>query len=143
MNLTKLGNILTVLVTALWSVSVSAQSISVSGTVSEKSSGYPSPGAAVMVKGTTNGVVTDIDGNYTITAEPDAILIFQSFGFKTVEMPVQGRSKIDIALEEDTVMLDATVVVGYGTLKKTQLVGAVENVSGEDLENRTNTNVAR
>ena len=143
MNLTKLGNILTVVVTALWSVSVSAQSISVSGTVSEKSSGYPSPGAAVMVKGTTNGVVTDIDGNYTITAEPDAILIFQSFGFKTVEMPVQGRSKIDIALEEDTVMLDATVVVGYGTLKKTQLVGAVENVSGEDLENRTNTNVAR
>lgn len=143
MNLTKLGKILTVLVTALWSVSVSAQSISVSGTVTEKSSGYPSLGAAVMVKGTTNGVVTDIDGNYTITAEPDAILIFQSFGFKTVEIPVQGRSKIDIALEEDTVMLDATVVVGYGTLKKTQLVGAVENVSGEELENRTNTNVAR
>lgn len=143
MNLTKLGKILTVLVTALWSVSVSAQGISVSGTVTEKSSGYPSLGAAVMVKGTTNGVVTDIDGNYTITAEPDAILIFQSFGFKTVEIPVQGRSKIDIALEEDTVMLDATVVVGYGTLKKTQLVGAVENVSGEELENRTNTNVAR
>jgi hypothetical protein len=135
MNLTKLGKILTVLVTALWSVSISAQSISVSGTVTEKSSGYPSLGAAVMVKGTTNGVVTDIDGNYTITAEPDAILIFQSFGFKTVEIPVQGRSKIDIALEEDTVMLDATVVVGYGTLKKTQLVGAVENVSGEELEN--------
>ena len=120
-----------------------AQSISVSGTVTEKASGLPSLGAAVMVKGTTVGVVTDIDGNYTIKANENDVLIFQSFGFKTIEMPIQGRGVINVALEEDAVMLDATVVVGYGTLKKTQLVGAVENISGEELENRTNTNVAR
>ena len=143
MNPTKLGKKLILLLSVLWSVSSLAQSISVSGTVTEKSSGLPSLGAAVMVKGTTTGVVTDIDGNYTINANPDDVLIFQSFGFKTVEIPVSGRAKVDVALEEDTVMLDATVVVGYGTLKKTQLVGAVENISGEELENRTNTNVAR
>ena len=143
MNLTKLSKILILLTSVLWSATVTAQSISVSGTVTEASSGLPSLGAAVMVKGTTVGVVTDIDGKYTIQAQPKDVLIFQSFGFKTVEMPVNGRAVIDIALEEDAVMLDATVVVGYGTLKKTQLVGAVENINGEELENRTNTTVAR
>ena len=143
MNLTKLSKILILLTSVLWSATIAAQSISVSGTVTEASSGLPSLGAAVMVKGTTVGVVTDIDGKYTIQAQPKDVLIFQSFGFKTVEMPVNGRAVIDIALEEDAVMLDATVVVGYGTLKKTQLVGAVENINGEELENRTNTTVAR
>ena len=122
---------------------MSAQTITVSGTVTETASGLPSLGAAVMVKGTTVGAVTDFDGKYTIHAKSDDVLIFQSFGFKTIEVPIMGRAVIDVALEEDSVMLDATVVVGYGTLKKTQLVGAVENISGEDLENRTNTNVAR
>ncbi len=143
MNLNRLTTMLIIFISALFSVSLSAQSVIVSGKVTEKASNLPSIGAAVMVKGTTVGVVTDDQGLYKINANAGDVLIFQSFGFKTIEIPIQGRSVINVALEEDTVQLDATVVVGYGTLKKTQLVGAVENLSGEELENRTNPNVAR
>ena len=144
MNLKKLRNLtLTALFLMLDSLAVSAQTATVKGIVSEKGSGYPAIGAAVMVKGSTRGVSTDAEGNYSIEAKPEDVLVVQSFGFKTCEIPVQGRELINIVIEEDTMMLEETVVVGYGTLKKTQLVGAVENISGENLENRTNTNVAR
>ena len=79
MNITKLSKILILIISVLWSVSVMAQSITVSGTVTEKASGLPSLGTAVMVKGTTAGVATDFDGKYTIKANADDVLIFQSW----------------------------------------------------------------
>lgn len=122
---------------------VFAQKLTVSGFVKEAATNEPVPGAVVMVKGTSVGTSTDANGAYTLKADANAVLVCQLFGYKTVEVNVSKRTKLDILLQEDTQMLDATVVVGYGTLKKTQLVGAVENLSGEELEGRTNSNVTR
>ena len=126
----------------LFTATVFAQNQTVTGVVSD-SNNVPMVGAAVMVKGTSKGAVTDIDGKYTLQVGPDAVLICQSIGYKTQEEPVSGRSVINFTLADDAEVLEATVVVGYGTLKKTQLVGAVETVDGEALENRTNATVSR
>ena len=126
----------------LFSTALLAQNMTVSGVVSDANN-EPLVGAAVMVKGTSTGVVTDINGKYSIQASSNAVLICQSIGYKTVEEAVSGRSVINFTLADDAQVLDATVVVGYGTLKKTQLVGAVETVVGEELENRTNATVSR
>lgn len=126
----------------LMSVAAFAQKQTVSGTVVD-SNNEPVIGAAVMVVGTTTGAVTDASGQYSLKAAADAVLQCQNIGYKTVEIPVNGRAVVNFTLEEDSQMLQETVVVGYGTLKKTQLVGAVETVSGEELENRTNATVSR
>lgn len=126
----------------LFSGTLIAQNMTVSGVVADASN-VPVVGAAVMVKGTSRGAVTDINGKYTLQAAPDAVLICQSIGYKTIEEAVAGRSVINFSLADDAEVLEATVVVGYGTLKKTQLVGAVETVEGESLENRTNATVSR
>ena len=114
-------------------LSAFAQTSTITGVVRD-SQGEPVIGAAVMVKGTTTGVMTNADGSYSIKAKGDAVLVCQLFGYKTKEESVSGRSNIDFVLADDTEMLEATVVVGYGTLKKTQLVGSVENLSGDVIE---------
>ena len=111
----------------------------VSGTVF--SGGESVIGAAVLVKGTQKGTVTDFDGHYTIDAAPDAILVFSSIGYETQEIPVAGRSVIDVILAENTVMLEDVVVVGYGVQKKVNLTGAVASVSTRELEGKPITNV--
>ena len=125
------------------SFSAFAQKNNVSGVVTDKNTNEPVAGAALMVKGTTTGTVTNPDGTYTIKAGDNDVLVCQFFGYKTQEVNVAGRAKVDIALEEDVETLEATVVVGYGTLKKTQLVGSVENLDGEKVADRPNANVAR
>ena len=125
------------------SFSAFAQKNNVSGVVTDKNTNEPVAGAALMVKGTTTGTVTNPDGTYTIKAGENDVLVCQFFGYKTQEVNVAGRAKVDIALEEDVETLEATVVVGYGTLKKTQLVGSVENLDGEKVADRPNANVAR
>ncbi len=122
---------------------VAAQTVTVSGVVKDAVTNEPLIAATVMVKGTTNGVSTDIDGKYSIQAKPEDVLVCQIIGYKDQEMTVGQRSKIDFLLEEDNQMLEATVVVGYGTLKKTQLVGSVENLDGEAIGDRPNANVTR
>ncbi len=122
----------------------SAQSFTVSGKVIEAGSGEPVIGATVMVKGTTNGVVADIDGSYSITAKAGDVLQCLCIGYAAQEATVQaGGGNIDFLLDIDSQMLEETVVVGYGTLKKSQLVGSVENVSGEVLEDRANADLTR
>ena len=125
------------------SFSAFAQKNNVSGVVTDKNTNEPVAGAALMVKGTSTGTVTNPDGTYTIKAGENDVIVCQFFGYKTQEVNVAGRAKIDIALEEDVETLEATVVVGYGTLKKTQLVGSVENLDGEKVAERPNANVAR
>ena len=125
------------------SFSAYAQKINVSGVVTDKNTNEPVAGAALMVKGTSTGTVTNPDGTYTIKAGENDVLVCQFFGYKTQEVNVAGRSKINVVLEEDVETLEATVVVGYGTLKKTQLVGSVENLDGEAIADRPNVNVAR
>lgn len=124
------------------SVASFAQNQTVSGTVVDTQN-IPVVGAAVMVKGSNQGAISDIDGKYSLKCAADAVLICQVIGYKGQEIAVNNRTIIDFILEEDAEMLEGTVVVGYGTLKKTQLVGAVETVAGEELENRTNATISR
>lgn len=121
----------------------SAQMLRVSGSVTEASTGEPIPGAAVMVKQGSGGTITDASGVYSISVAPDAVLVCSCIGYQDLEKAVAGQGKLDFSLEEDAQMLEETVVVGYGTLKKSQLVGSVEQISGETLEGRTNANVTR
>ncbi len=127
----------------LSAINVSAQTATVTGVVKDAVTGEPLIAATVMIKGTTTGVSTDVDGKYSIQAKPSDVLICQIIGYKDQEVTVGQKGKIDFALAEDTQMLDATVVVGYGTLKKTQLVGSVENLDGEMIADRPNANVTR
>lgn len=125
------------------SFNVFAQKVSVSGVVKDAVTNEPLIGATVMVKGTTNGVSTDVNGAYSIQVASTDVLVCQIIGYKNQETTVGTRSKIDFAMAEDNQMLEATVVVGYGTLKKTQLVGSVENLDGDAILDRPNANVTR
>src|SRR5664279_1487524 len=91
-------------------------------------------GVSVTVKTDPKiGVITDVNGNYNIKVPENSTLVFKSVGYKPVEMPVNGRSAIDINMEVDNVNLDEVVVVGYGTQKKATLTGAVSVVRGSDI----------
>ena len=105
-----------------------AQSKTVSGTVLDKT-GESVIGASVVVKGTTNGTITDFDGKFTLQNVPDNGTIQVSFvGYKTMDISVKGQSTVKIILEEDTETLDEVVVVGYGTAKKSDVTGAMSRV---------------
>ncbi len=95
--------------------------------------GTPLPGASVTVKGTTRGTVTDFDGNFTITTDLQGTLVFSYLGYKTTEVPIDGRTTINIGLEEDAGLLDEVVVVGYGTQKKGEVTAAIASVEAEQL----------
>ncbi len=88
-----------------------------------------------MIKGTTTGTATDADGKFTIDAPADATLVFSFIGMRSEEVAVSGRTKIDIMLATDITQLDAVVVVGYGTQKKSDLTGSVASVPMSDLKN--------
>ncbi|MCY1721184.1 TonB-dependent receptor [Prolixibacteraceae bacterium Z1-6] len=107
---------------------------SVSGKVTDQA-GKPLPGVTVIVKGTTKGTVTDVDGLYTIPEVPDdAVLRFSFVGMKMQEIQVNNQSQINITMEEDAIGLDEVVAIGYGTIKKSDLTGSVTSVKTEDLE---------
>ncbi len=107
-----------------------AQTITVNGTVT--SEGQPLPGASVIVKGTTNGSVTDFDGAYEITTELGSVLEVAYLGYITKSIKVTGAT-LNVVLEEDLTSLDEVVVVGYGTQKKKEVTGAVGQVKNEAL----------
>ena len=99
----------------------------VSGTITDKS-GEPIIGANVVIKGTTNGTITDIDGNYTLDVPVSAILQISYIGYLTQDVPVNGKQQINIRLVEDTQQLDEVVVVGYGTQKKGELTSSISSI---------------
>ncbi|WP_318310332.1 SusC/RagA family TonB-linked outer membrane protein [Flagellimonas crocea] len=118
-----------------------SQTKTVTGTVSDNMG--PMPGVNVLVKGTTNGVVTDFDGEFTIDdVSNDDTLVFSYVGFVTQEVPVGTQEEIDIVLQEDTQALDEVVVVGYGTQKKSNVIGSVASVEVEEATNVPTTNVS-
>ena len=110
----------------------SAQSVTVTGTVTSAEDGEPLIGATVGVKGSTVGTATDIDGNYTINARMGEILVFSYVGYTTREIKID-KSRIDVALLENDAVLDELVVVGYGTMKKKLLTGATSQIDGESI----------
>ena len=95
----------------------------VTGTITDNT-GYGVIGASVIEKGTTNGAIADLDGKYEITGRPGATLVFSSIGYKEQEIVVGNQTVINVLLLEDTELLDEVVVVGYGTMKKSDLAGA-------------------
>lgn len=97
---------------------VSAQNITVKGTVADRETGEPIPFASIQVKGTTAGVAADVDGRFTIDVASNATLIFSFIGYKTIEVPVSGRSTIHVDLEVDTETLEEVVFVAFGTVAK-------------------------
>ena len=116
----------------------------VSGTVKD-SEGNPVVGAVVMIEGTSTGAVADINGNYTITFTPKQEtapkLIASSIGYKTETVFVAGRARIDILLEEELEELEETVVVGYGSMKKSDLTGSVTSVSIDENKSAQSTSI--
>lgn len=100
-------------------------------------------GANVVVKGTTNGTITDIDGTFALTVEPHAVLIISFIGYTPKEIVLKGEKELKVILHEDTQMLNEVVVVGYGTQKKVNLTGAVEQVTSEVFDNRSVPNVTQ
>ncbi|MCM1076483.1 MAG: TonB-dependent receptor [Bacteroides sp.] len=120
------------LLTLTFSLSVYAQNITVSGNVTDNT-GEPLIGATVMQKGTQHGVATDIDGNYSISVPAKSTIVFSYIGCDTKEVAVNGQNKIDVVLESNSTVLDEVVAIGYGTVKKKDLTGAVSSVAGSDL----------
>lgn len=116
--------------------------ITVSGTVRD-ASGESVIGASVLEKGTTNGTVTDLDGNFSLSVSEGAILEISFIGYKTQEVKVQPGQTVNITLKEDTEVLDEVVVVGFGTQKKVNLTGSVSVVSSEDIAQRPVTNATQ
>lgn len=105
----------------------------ITGTVTDDA-GTPLPGANVIEKGTTNGVVTDFDGNYSIEVDdPNAILEFSSLGFSSQEVSIGTNTTINVTLSEDSQQLDEVVVVGYGTQQKEDVTGSLSQVEGKSL----------
>ena len=104
----------------------------ITGTVID-ATGMPIIGANVMVKGTTNGTITDIDGKFTLEVAKDAILQVSYIGYMNQEIPVGNKSVLSISLQEDTQKLDEVVVIGYGTMKKSDITGAISSVSEEKI----------
>ena len=105
-----------------------AQTLTVKGIVTDEQTGELIPGANVLIKGTSKGVATDFDGNYSISANPKDILVISYLGYKTIEIPINGKSTINILLSIDASQLDEVIVVGYGTQKKENLTGAVSSI---------------
>lgn len=110
-----------------------AQNFTVSGSV-KSTSGEPIPGVSILVKGTTNGSITDFEGNYSLVNVPtNGTLVFSFVGMKTQEVIVSGKTKINIVLEDQTIGLEEVVAVGYGSMRKKDVTGSVASISRENI----------
>ena len=128
---------------ALLAAGVSAQDITVTGNVTDASTGEGIPFASVVIKGTTRGVAADADGYYSIESPEDGTLEFGSIGYKTLELAVDGRTFVNAELEPDNEFIDETIVVAYGVQKKSSFVGAAEQISGEKLQSMSSSNISK
>lgn len=121
-------------------LSIYAQNLMVKGVVTDNEG--PVPGVNVLVKGSTVGAITGIDGKYTISAPKNAVLVFSYVGYKDQVIPVKGKSEINIVLSEDNLLIDEVVVVGYGYQKKSDLATSVASVNTDEMLSRPASNVA-
>ena len=136
-------SIILMLCALFWSLSGSAQTRTISGTVVDVS-GQPVIGAAVTVVGNTRiGTATDLDGAFSLSVPAGSTISVESIGYVTQTIAVGNQSSFSIVLEEDAEMLEETVVIGYGVQKKSDVTGAIASVKETDLQNRTATDVAQ
>ena len=120
-----------------------AQTIRVTGRVTDAADGSTLPGVSVVVRGTTIGTVTDINGRYEINAASDAVLQFSFIGMTTRDVPVQGRTVLNVTLESATAVLDEILVVAYGTARRGSFTGAATQITAEKIEARPISNITR
>lgn len=120
-----------------------AQSQPIKGKVIDANTQEPLIGVSVMEDGTSIGTITDIDGNFTLTASPNGTLRISYVGYSTVEIAVSNRTFIEISLKEDSKLLDEVVVVGYGAQKKATLSGSVTSIAGDELIKAPVTNLSQ
>ncbi|MFC6859921.1 SusC/RagA family TonB-linked outer membrane protein [Zunongwangia atlantica] len=125
----------------LFSLNILAQETTVSGTVTDID-GVPLPSVNVIEKGTSNGVITDFDGNYEIKVSSNSTLSFSYIGFVSKDAKVDGRTTIDIQLSSDQEALEEVVVIGYGEARKKEVTSSISTVDGDDLEKITTGNAA-
>ncbi len=124
------------------SPTVNQQQTNVSGKVVDVN-GQPLPGVSIVIKGTTRGTITDFDGNFQLSdVQDDATLVLSFVGMRSQEIAIAGKTNFNIVMEEDAIGVDEVVVVGYGTVKKANLTGAVASVDFTDLETRPAANTA-
>ncbi|WP_430815120.1 SusC/RagA family TonB-linked outer membrane protein [Carboxylicivirga sp. RSCT41] len=128
--------IFSLLIAAIVSLSLYAQEQwTISGTLTGKSDGLPIAGAAIIVKGTAQGTITDFDGNFNLTVEPQSTIAISMIGFKALERKITSNNMVlNLQLEEDNILIDEIVAVGYGTMRKSDLTGAVASVKADDLQ---------
>ena len=132
----------TLLIGILISVCASAQQISIKGIVTDQT-GETVIGASVVEKGTTNGTITGIDGDFTLTVPANGTISISYVGYKPQEIQVNGRAQLQIVLEEDNELLDEVVVIGYGTMKKSDLTGAVSSLGTNELRSTPVSNLGQ
>lgn len=113
---------------------VYAQNVTIKGKITDASTKESIPGVNVVIKGTTNGVISNFDGEYEISAPPKAILSFSFIGYALQEVQLNGKTRVDISLVLATTELDEVVAIGYGTAKKRDITGSVSSVKGDDLQ---------
>jgi TonB-linked SusC/RagA family outer membrane protein len=125
--------LLSVVLMALTSVGIIAQQLSVTGVVKDANNGETLFGVNIIEKGTTNGTITNLEGEFTLSVTANATLVFRYIGYQTMEVPVDGRRNITVALNEDAVILNEVVAIGYGVQRRTDKTGAVANIKAEDM----------
>ena len=133
--------LLTLLITCLVPLYSLAQTIQLTGTVTD-TKGETLIGASVLEKGTTNGCITDIDGNFSLTVAPNATMVISYVGYVAQEVLLKGQKVLKVTLKDDAEMLDEVVVIGYGTMKKSDMTGAISSVDVDQLSSRATTNPA-
>lgn len=119
-----------------------AQSQQITGHIAD-TKGESAIGASILEKGTTNGTITDFDGNFKLNVGPKAVLKISYIGYKTQEITVGNKTKLNVTMEEDTEVLDEVVVVGYGAQKKESVVGAISQVSSKELLKSPAANISQ
>ncbi len=124
------------------SIPLAAQDIEVKGVVTEATTNEPLPGVTVRVKDKDTGTITDADGKYSIKAGKGNTLVFSTIGMKQIERAVTSGAPINVTMEEDNIALEQMVVIGYGTVKKSHLSGAVGSVSAKELNGQVASNAA-
>ncbi len=134
-----LGSNLVVLKEGINASDITALDVRVSGKVTAPS-GEPLAGVSVTVKGTRTGTTTDLEGNFSITVPDDAVLVFSSVGYESLEVPVAGKTTVNAVLQLSAKSIDEVVVIGYGTASKRDLTGSITKVSGKDVADKPNTN---
>jgi TonB-dependent starch-binding outer membrane protein SusC len=120
------------------------EAATVNGIVKDAANGAPLPGVNIMIKGTSEGTISDLDGKFSLEV-PDlnTTLVFSFIGYKSIELPLAGKSQVEVTLSEDTKGLDEVVVVGYGVQKKKLVTGATVTVKEEDIQQRHSTRLER